>query len=107
MSNSLLVSSFSYDPSSIPIFSTSTPILVDSSTHYDSEDENPTLHTHPTLNESISYEHTQTTNLPRWVIQHENKLVILSVILLINFEHIPSSKRASSLLDQVSMTHYP
>jgi hypothetical protein len=87
--NSTIVPSSSYNPSSVfvPSF---VPILV-SSSYDDSEDENPPPFVHLPADESIEPEPVLVPGLPRWSIQHEKQLVILSVILYINVKHILSS----------------
>jgi len=53
--------------SSIPTFFGISPTLVSSSTNDDSEDENPTLLTHPPLFEFNENELTPTPQFPTWV----------------------------------------
>jgi hypothetical protein len=87
--NSMIVPSSVYEPSSMFV-PYSVPIMVSSSDD-DSEDENPPPPTHLPPDESFEPELAPTPPLPRWVVQHEKQLVILSVILQINIEHIHSS----------------
>jgi hypothetical protein len=66
------------------------PILVSSSDD-DIEDENPPSPTHLPPDESIEHEPHQHHRFLDGFVQHEKKLVILSVILQINVRHVLSS----------------
>jgi hypothetical protein len=84
---SAIVPSLAYDPSSefVPSF---IPIRVSSSDD-DSEDENPPPPAHPPPDDSFEPEPAPVPSLPRWV--HSTQLVVLSMILQINVEHVHSS----------------